>query len=54
MCIIPVSVKHKNNGRQITDAMLDNCSQGSFAHEAILKQLGVKGTKTTLSLNTLR
>ena len=54
MCIIPVSVKHKKNGRQITDAMLDNCSQGSFAHEAILKQLGVKGTKTTLSLNTLR
>ena len=37
MCIVPVSIKHKNNGKQITTyAMLDNCSQGSFVHEAIL------------------
>ena len=54
MCIVPVSIKNKNNGEQITTcAMLDNCIQGSFVHEAVLKQLGVKGTKTTLSLKTL-
>ena len=33
--------------------MLNNCSQGSFVHEAVLKQLGVKGNKTILSLKTL-
>ena len=54
MCIVPVSIKYKNNAKQIaTYAMLDNCSQGSFVHEAVLKQLGVKGDKTTLSLKTL-
>ena len=54
MCIVPVSIKNKNNGEQITTcAMLDNCIQGSFVHEVVLKQLGVKGTKTTLSLKTL-
>ena len=53
MCIVPVSIKYKNNGKQITHAMLDNCSQGSFVHEDVLKQLSVKGTKTTLILKTL-
>ena len=54
MCIAPVSIKYKNNGKQITTyAMLDNCSQGSFVHEAVLKQLGVRGPKTTRSLKTL-
>ena len=32
--------------------MFDNCSQSSFVHEAVLKQLGAKGNKTTLSLKT--
>ena len=54
MCIVPVSIKYKNNGKQITTyAMLDNCSQGSFVHEAVFEQLGVKCTKTTLTLKTL-
>ena len=54
MCSVPVSIKYKNNDKQITTyAMLDNCSQGSFVHEDVLKQLGVKGTKTTLNLKTL-
>ena len=52
MCTVPVSIKHKNNGKQITTyPMFDNCSQSLFVHEAVLKQLGAKGTKTTLSLN---
>ena len=45
MCIVPVGIKCKNNSKQITTyAMLDNCSLGSFVHEAVLKQLGVTGT----------
>ena len=37
MCIVPVSIKYKNNDKQITTyAMLDNCSHGSFVHEAVL------------------
>ena len=55
LCILPVNLKYENNGKQIiTYAMLDNCSQVSFVHEAALKQFGVKGTKTTLSLKALR
>ena len=54
MCIVPVSIKYKNNGKQIaTYAMLGSYSHSSFAHEAVLKQLGVKGTKTTLILKRL-
>ena len=54
MCIVLDSINYENNDKQkITYAMLDNCSQGSFVHEAVLKQFGVKGTKTTLSLKTL-
>ena len=50
MCVLPVSITCENNGKQITTyAILDNCSQGSFVYEAVL---GVKGTKTTLSLKT--
>ena len=52
MCIIPVRIKYENNDKHITKyAMLNNCSK--FAHEAVLKQLSVKGIKTTLSLKTL-
>ena len=37
MYIVPVIIKYENNGKQITTyAMLDNCSQGSFVHQAIL------------------
>ena len=41
-----MSIKHENNDKQITTyATLDNCSQGPFVHEAVLKQLGVKALK---------
>ena len=54
MYIVPVNIKYKNNGKQITTcAMLDNCSQGSFVHEGVLIQLDVKGTKIPLSLKIL-
>ena len=54
MCIVLDNINYENNDKQkITYAMLDNCSQGPFVHEAVLKQFGAKGTKTTLSLKTL-
>ena len=36
-----------------TYAMLDNCSQDSFIHDNLVKELGVHGMKTTLNLKTL-
>ena len=31
MCVVPVTVKHKNSSRQVTTfAMLENYSQGTF------------------------
>ena len=56
MCIVPASIKYAiatHNTQIATYAMPDNCRQGSFVYEVALKQIGVKGAKTTLSLNTL-
>ena len=54
MFIVPNSIKYENNGKGITTyAVIDNCSQGLFVHEAVPKQLGVKGTKTTSCLKAL-
>ena len=33
--------------------MLDNCSQDSFIHDNLVKELGDHGMKTTLNLKTL-
>ena len=54
MCIVPVKVKHEDCKDEITTyAMLHNCSQGPFIHDNLVKELGVHGMKTTLSLKTL-
>ena len=55
MCIVPVKVEHGDSKGVITTyAMLDNCSQGSFIHDNLVKKLGVHGLKTTLNNKTLR
>ena len=33
--------------------MLDNCSQGCFIHDSMIKKLGIVGINTTLNLKTL-
>ena len=44
MCIVLVRVQHKDGKGMIqTYAMLDNCSQGSFIHENLVKEIGVCG-----------
>ena len=54
MCIVPVKVKHGGGKDMITTyTMLDNCSQGSFIHDDLVKELGVHGMKTNLNLKTL-
>ena len=54
MCIVPVKVKNEDGKDTITTyAMLDNCSQGSFMHDNLVKELGVHGMKATLNLKTL-
>ena len=52
--IVPVEVKHGDDKDMITtNAMFDNCSQGSFIHDNLFKDLGIHGMKTILNLQTL-
>ena len=54
MCMIPVKVKYKDsNSVYITLAMLDNCSQGCFINSSLVKNLRIKGNKTSVSVKTL-
>ena len=54
MCIVPVKVYDSDKGREMMRyAMLDNCSQGSFISESLVKQMNLSGRKTTLNLKTL-
>ena len=40
MCVVPVWVGHRNSRKMVkTYAMLDNCSQGSFIKNEIIKDL---------------
>ena len=50
MCIVPVKVRTVAHGKDVlTYAMLDNCSQGSFIREALVKKMQTSGRKTTLN-----
>lgn len=54
MCIVPVRVSHKSSNLVInTFALLDNCSQGTFVAEHILKGLKVSGKSATITVKTL-
>ena len=54
MAVIPVKVRAKDNDKTvITYAFLENGSNSSFRTESLLKQLGVKGQKTKISLSIL-
>ena len=54
VCVVPVTVKHKNSSREVTTfAMLDNCSQGTFVKEDLLKKLKIGGRATSISIKTL-
>ena len=54
MAIVPVKVKRKSSDDAIvTYAFLDNGSSSAFCTESLMKQLGIEGLKTRISLTTL-
>lgn len=55
MSIVPVKVKAKGQNQSMQSyAFLDSSSNTSFCTENLLKQLGVSGKKTHLSLTTMQ
>ena len=54
MAIVPVKVKRKGSDTAIiTYAFLDSGSSSTFCTESVMKQLGIDGLKTRISLTTL-
>ena len=44
MCVVPVKVPHKNSDKEtMIFAMLDSCSQGTFATTSLMEQLNISG-----------
>ena len=55
MCIVPVKVNHGDGKDMITTYVtLDNCSQGSFIHDNLVKELGGHDVKTILHGKNLK
>ena len=54
MCVVPVKLRNKGSGIEVeTYAMLDTCSQGTFAKDKVLDQLNAQGTSTSITINTV-
>ena len=54
MAVIPVKLRVKGSDKSVvTYAFLDNGSNSSFCTDSLMKQLGVKGQGTKISLSTL-
>ena len=54
ICVVLVKVKHEHGANEVAPyAMLDDCSQGSFIHDSLVKKLGVTGSKTIINLKEL-
>ena len=54
MCVVPIKISNKDCKNTIrTYAMLDNCSEGSFIKQDLLKRLDVDGPKLSLNMKTL-
>ena len=54
MAVIPVKARVKGSDKSVvTYAFLDNGSNSSFCTDSLMKQLGVKGQRTKISLSTL-
>ena len=56
MSVVPVVISFKDSHgerEEIVYAMLDNCSTGTFIEESILRKLGAKGVKTTVTVTTM-
>ena len=54
MCVVPVIIKHIDSSEEIVNhAILDSCSQRTFAVEDLVEVLGIKGTETSVVVKTL-
>ena len=54
MCVVAVMVRHKLSNCVVkTYAMLDTCSQATFAEENLLSDLGIQGRKTSITVKTM-
>ena len=54
LAVVPVKVRAKGGNKMVeTYAFLDNGTNTTFCTERLINQLGLEGTKTTLSLTTL-
>ena len=54
MCVVLIKVQYGNSGKVLeTHALLDSCNQGTFILETLIKNLGVKGQRTSITIKTL-
>ncbi|MEL7338835.1 MAG: DUF1759 domain-containing protein [Bacteroidota bacterium] len=54
MCVVPVKIRKEGTEQDFhTFAMLDNCSQGTFVTEDLLRKLEIPGTSTRITIKTL-
>ena len=54
MCVVPVSVCHKNSDKEImTFAMLDTCIQDTFTTTKLMEQLNISGIQTSINIKTI-
>ena len=53
ICVVPGMVRHKFSNRVIKIyAMLDTCSQATFAKEKLSSDLGIQGRKSSITVKT--
>ena len=55
MCVVPVMVKQKRSDREDKAcAMLNSCSQATFAKGSLLSELGIQGRKASVTAKTMK
>ena len=54
MCVVPVNLRSGHSGKTVKRyALLDSCSQGTFMLEKLLRDPGVNGQKTSITIKTV-
>ena len=54
MCVVPIKVQYGNSGKVLeTHFLLDGCSQGTLILETLIKNLSVKGQRTSVTIKSL-
>ena len=54
MCVVPIKLRCRQTNKSIsTFALLDNCSQGTFVDDSLLKKMGATGPTTSITVSTI-